>query len=131
MRGGIRFPSMLLQPLGHRSLSLESIVYWRVAEPDSTCSRQTLRNLNEAADWAARRAAPNGRVNLKCAHQVRPPPQVTDLSVDSQDDGLVAQGDRRLAVHRRIQATRRRAAVGCAQPQRGRASERRFGRVMA
>jgi len=38
---------------------------------DSTCSRQILRNLNETADSATRRAAPNSPVNSKCTHQVR------------------------------------------------------------
>jgi len=34
-------------------------------ERDSTCSRQILRNVNEAAASAARRAAANTRVNSK------------------------------------------------------------------
>jgi hypothetical protein len=39
-RGRIQFPSVLLQPLGHLSASLESVVYGPVAEPEtSNCVR--------------------------------------------------------------------------------------------
>jgi hypothetical protein len=46
-REGNQFPSVLLQPLGHLSVSLESIVYGLVAEPETpNCVRNCVRPPN-------------------------------------------------------------------------------------
>ena len=69
-----RFPSVLLQPLGHLSVSLESAVYRLVAEPGNhNCVTNCVRPLNLArsltAIWSGLR--PSNEVNTNV--RLRPP----------------------------------------------------------
>jgi hypothetical protein len=72
-------------------------------------SRQILRNLNEAADSATRRAAPNSRVNSRCAHQVRLP---LDSQLSARRRGVVAHLVTRKTRPRRFRYSYRKATMG-------------------